>query len=56
MRYSYLHYTYIVSVGLTSNALLRIAGCPILNALLGIAGCPTTPNALLRIFECPTRS
>ena len=57
MRHSYLncptlnsdmHYTYILPVGPTPNALLRIAGCLTLNALLRIAGCPT-PNFLVRI-------
>ena len=43
-----MHYTCILSVGPTPNALLRIAACSTPNVLLCIAECPA-PNALLRI-------
>ena len=47
------HFTCILCVDPTPNALLRIARCPTPNALLRIAGCPKA-NALLRITGCPT--
>ena len=45
--YAYMHYTCILFIGPTPNALFRIAGCPTLNVLLRVAGYPT-PNVLLR--------
>ena len=47
------HYTCILCVDPTPNALLHIVGCCTPIAPVRIAGCPT-PIALVRISACPT--